>query len=197
MRDFPAPAASGLFVVLIGPSGAGKSTVLGRYLASDPAAVRCVSCTTRSPRGGERDGVDYHFLDEAGFAARRDAGDFLEWAQVFGKHAYATPRAPVAAAVAAGLVVMKDVDVQGGRAIRASMPEAVQVFVAPTSLAEIERRLRCRGTESEDAVRRRLAEVERELPYWRSCDHVLPNDDLDTAVRDLAAIVRAARLRVR
>jgi guanylate kinase len=196
MSAYPVPAAAGRFIVLIGPSGAGKSTLQTRYLESDPTARRCISCTTRAPRPGERDGVDYHFLAEAEFIRRRESGDFLEWAQVFGKHAYGTLRAPVEAAIAAGGVLLKDVDVQGGRQIRQSMPSAIQVFVAPSSHAELERRLRGRGTESEDAVRRRLAEVDRELPYWTSCDYLLINDDLDTAVRDLGAIVRAARLRV-
>ncbi|GDY15115.1 guanylate kinase [Planctomycetota bacterium] len=185
----------GLFVILIGPSGAGKSTLLKAYLSADPTAVRVLSCTTRPPRAGEQDGVDYHFLSDSEFSRRRAAGTFLEYAQVFGRHGYATPREEVLTVVGAGRIAIKDVDVQGASQIRKAMPEAVQVFVAPSTLTEIERRLRDRATESEDAIRRRLAEAERELPYAERCDHRIANDDLGAALAELTAVIASERRR--
>jgi guanylate kinase len=196
MSDYPRLPSPALFVVLSGPSGAGKSTLMRRYLELDPACVRCLSVTTRAPRTGERDGVDYFFVDEPEFARRREAGAFLEWAAVFGRHGYATPRAFVAERLAAGQSVIKDVDVQGAAAIRASFPAAVHVFVAPSAPAEIERRLRARATEAEEQIRRRLGAAEAELARWRAYDYLVVNDDLDRAAADLLAIVRAERLRI-
>lgn len=190
-----ATSGPGLFVILIGPSGAGKSTLLKAYLAADPSAVRVLSCTTRPPRTGEQDGVDYHFLSDAEFSRRRAAGAFLEYAQVFGRHGYATPREEVLTVVRSGRIAIKDVDVQGASQIRKAMAEAVQVFVAPSTVTEIERRLRDRATESEDAIRRRLAEAERELPYAERCDHRIANDDLGTALAELTAVIASERRR--
>jgi guanylate kinase len=186
-----------VFLLLIGPSGAGKSTLMQRFLADAGGAVeRCLSCTTRPPRGQERDGVDYHFLAEDEFSRRVAADGFLEHARVFGRHAYGTLRAPIEAAIAAGRSVVKDVDVQGAALIRASFPAAVQVFIAPPSPDELERRLRNRGTEDEAQVQRRLDEAARELRRWHEADYVVVNDDLDRAAGELLAIWRACLRRV-
>ncbi len=182
------------FVCLVGPSGAGKSTLLARFLAMRPDYRRCLSVTTRAPRGQERDGVDYHFVDDAEFSRRVAAGRFLEHAVVFGKASYGTDRALVDSALAAGHGVIKDVDIQGATQIAARMPEALLIFVTPSSRAEIARRLRSRGTDDDASIQRRLDEAERELARAGECHHLVRNDDLGAAASDLLGIVRAAEL---
>ncbi|MFM2092113.1 MAG: guanylate kinase [Planctomycetota bacterium] len=184
------------FVCLVGPSGAGKSTLLQRFLGLRPDYRRCLSVTTRAPRGAERDGVDYIFVDQPEFDRRVAAGAFLEHATVFGKASYGTTRSWVMDRLAAGQGVIKDLDIQGAAQIRERMPGAVLVFVTPSQRAEIERRLRGRGTDDEATIRRRLDESERELAQAALCGHLVVNDDLDTAALDLAAVVRAAELRI-
>ncbi len=196
MAEYPFLPSPALFIVLSGPSGAGKSTLMRRFLERNPGVDRCLSVTTRAPRGAERDGVDYHFVDDAEFTRRRDNDEFLEWAQVFGRHGYATPRAGVVASLGAGRSVIKDVDVQGGAQIRRTFPAAVQVFVVPSSRAEIERRLRTRATDTEAQIARRLAEADAELAQWRTYDHLILSDELEAATLDLETIVRAERLRI-
>lgn len=192
---YPAHGSAARFIVLSGPSGAGKSTLIQALLARRRDLVRCLSVTTRQPRGSEREGVDYHFTSAEDFAARVAAGDFLEHATVFGKHSYGTLRAVVEGHLAVGRSVIKDVDVQGGAQIRRSFPAAIQVFVAPSTRGEIERRLRARGTDSPEVVERRLAEADAELACWRDYDYLVINDDLDHAVDDLDAVLRAELLR--
>lgn len=194
---FPAHGPSALFVVLSGPSGAGKSTLMDAFVARHPDFVRCLSVTTRPPRGAEQDGVDYFFVGEEEFAQRVENDQLLEHAQVFGKHSYGTPRSFVEGNLAAGRSVIKDVDVQGAFTIRGTFPGALHIFVVPPDRQEIERRLRSRGTESEEAIRRRLNEAERELGVWDRYDYLIINRDIDQAVADLAVIVAAERLRVR
>ncbi len=198
MKDaaFPTHRSSALFVVLSGPSGAGKSTLMERFVREQGDFVRCLSVTTRPPRGEERDGVDYLFVSPAEFESRIEEGELLEHAQVFGKHSYGTPRDFVELQLAAGQSVIKDVDVQGAFTIRGTFPAAIHVFVVPPSRAEIERRLRCRGTESADEIKRRLAEADRELRVWDRYDYLIINDEIARAVAELVAIVRAERLRV-
>ncbi|MCK6487940.1 MAG: guanylate kinase [Planctomycetes bacterium] len=193
---YPAHGPAARFLVISGPSGAGKSTIIQGLCARLPGLVRCLSCTTRAARGQERDGVDYFFLSAEEFARRTAAGAFLEHATVFGKHSYGTPRAFVEEQLAAGRSVIKDVDVQGGAQIRRSFPAALQVFVAPSSRGEIERRLRHRGTDSEEVIARRLAEADAELARWQDYDHLVINDQLEQAIDDVAAILRAAALRI-
>lgn len=192
---YPAHGPQSFFLVLSGPSGAGKSTVIQRFLRAHPEFVRCLSVTTRAPRGSERDGIDYFFTSEDEFSRRVGANQFLEHAVVFGKHHYGTPRTFVEENLRAGRSVIKDVDVQGALRIRQNFPRAVQVFIVPPSRAEIERRLRARGTDDEDTIRRRLEEADAELAQWDQYDYLVFNDDLDQAVRDLTAIVRAEQLK--
>jgi guanylate kinase len=194
---FPVHGPAALFVVLSGPSGAGKSTLMQRFVERYPDFVRCLSVTTRPPRGTERDGVDYLFVGEEAFAERVENNQLLEHAQVFGKHSYGTPRTFVDSHLAAGRSVIKDVDVQGAFTIRGTFPGALHIFVVPPDRVEIERRLRSRGTETEEAIRRRLNEADRELGVWDRYDYLIINRDLDHAVDDLATIVAAERLRVR
>jgi guanylate kinase len=184
------------FLVVSGPAGSGKSTVIQRACALEPRLVRCLSCTTRAPRGAERDGVDYWFIDQTEFDRRAAAGFFLEYAVVFGKASYGTPRAFVEQQLAAGNSVIKDVDVQGAAQIRASFPQAVQVFLVPPEAAEVERRLRGRGTDAAEVVARRLAEAEREVARWRDYDYLIVNAEVERAATDLLAVLRASALRI-
>jgi guanylate kinase len=194
---FPHHKTSALFVVLSGPSGAGKSTLMQAFVERHTEFVRCLSVTTRPERRGERNGVDYFFVSDQEFADRVDRGQLLEHAQVFGKHSYGTPRSFVEDHLAAGRSVIKDVDVQGAFTIRGTFPGALHVFVVPPNHAEIESRLRSRGTDDEESVRRRLAEANRELTVWDRYDYLIINRDISQAVQDLSVIVAAERMRVR
>src|SRR5512133_322404 len=187
-------AGPGLLLVLSAPSGAGKTTLAHRFRAEHPDAVFSISATTRAPRGAERDGVDYHFVAPARFAELVAEGAFAEWAEVHGQR-YGTLRATVDGALRAGRIALFDIDVQGGEQIEAAWPhDAVTVLVLTPTVAELERRLRGRCTESEDAIRRRLdaarAEVARGLASY---DYVLVNDDLHAAYARLDAIARHER----
>ncbi len=194
---FPTHGPAALFVVLSGPSGAGKSTLMQRFVERYPDFVRCLSVTTRPPRGSEKNGVDYQFVSDEEFANCVEHDQLLEHAQVFGKHSYGTPRSFVDEQLDAGRSVIKDVDVQGAFTIRGTFPGALHVFVVPPNRQEIERRLRSRGTETEEAIRRRLNEADRELGVWDRYDYLIINQDIERAVDDLAVIVAAERLRVR
>ena len=191
---YPAHGPQSLFLVLYGPSGAGKSSVIQRFLRANPGFIRCLSVTTRTPRGTEQDGRDYFFTSADEFSRRVGANQFLEHAVVFGKHHYGTPRTFVEENLRAGRSVIKDVDVQGALRIRSTFPKAVQVFIVPPSRDEIERRLRGRATDDEDTIRRRLEEADAELALWEQYDYLVINDDLDRAVADLSAIVRAEQV---
>ena len=196
MNSYPAHGSTALFLVLSGPSGSGKSTLMTAFMQRRPDFVRCLSVTTRPPRGSERDGVDYHFVDEAEFLRRVEAGAMLEHAQVFGKHRYGTLRSVVEGHVAAGRGVIKDMDVQGAAQVRVSFPAAVHIFVVPPTRADIEQRLRGRGTDAPEIIARRLAEADHELARWRDYDYLVVNDTVDRAVGDLETIVIAERLRI-
>ncbi|HET8541406.1 MAG TPA: guanylate kinase [Anaeromyxobacter sp.] len=189
-----AGAGPGLLLVLSAPSGAGKTTLAHRFRAAHPEAVFSVSATTRAPRGEERDGVDYHFVSAARFAELVAQGAFAEWAEVHG-HRYGTLRATVEAALRAGRVALFDIDVQGGEQIEAAWPrDTATVLVLTPTVAELERRLRGRSTDSEASIRGRLdvarAEVARGLASY---DYVVVNDALDAASARLQAIVRHER----
>jgi guanylate kinase len=185
----------GLMLILSAPSGAGKSTLASRLKAEDSALAVSISATTRAPRGAEVDGTHYYFLDRATFEARRDAGEFLESAEVHGNF-YGTPRAPVEAALTAGADVLFDIDVQGAAQIAAKAPDdVVRVFILPPSREELRRRLETRGTDAADVVARRLEGAAREIERWGEYDYVLVNDDLDEALASLRAILAAERLK--
>lgn len=151
-----------------------------------------MSCTTRPPRPGERDGRDYRFVSDRAFDELVAAGALLEWAEVFG-HRYGTPVEEVERARAAGRDVLLEIDVQGARQVKRRAPDAVLVFLVPPSREELERRLRARGTEDEATLARRLAEAERELAEAARFDHVVVNDDLDRAADEVLAIIAAHR----
>lgn len=152
-----------------------------------PRTWLSVSATTRRPRPGEREGVEYYFLDEEEFARKADAGGFLEWAEVHGK-LYGTPRQQVVEKMREGRDVLLEIDVQGAEQVRERMPDAVSVFVKPPSLEELERRLRERGTESEEELRERLKNARLESREAGKFDYVIVNDELSRAVDELCAI---------
>ncbi len=156
-----------------------------------PELAISVSVTTRAPRSSEREGVDYRFVSEDEFDRMMTAGELLEWAEIFG-HRSGTPAEPIRAARAAGTDVLLELDVQGARQVRQAVPEAVLVLLEPPSIEELERRLRSRGTETEDLLARRLSKAGWELGERDLFDHVVVNDDSEEAAREVAAIIGAS-----
>ncbi|QRK05372.1 guanylate kinase [Archangium violaceum] len=191
----PTSLQPGILLVLSAPSGTGKTTLARRLLGELPDALFSISVTTRKPRGREQDGVDYHFVDVASFQERIERGEFVEWAEVYG-HFYGSSQAVVDEARARKGVALFDIDVQGGLAIKRKHPDTVLVFVVPPAMEELERRLRERGTDAEDTIRRRMlaarSEIERGVASY---DYIIVNDDFERAYRDLHAIVVAERCR--
>ncbi len=181
----------GLLLVVSGPSGVGKTTIV-RPLEQRLGGVFSVSATTRAPTKGETDGRDYYFLSQEEFQDRLEGGEFLEHAQLFGRHWYATPRGPVLEHLDAGQLVILDIDVQGGLQVKQAMPEAFMIFVLPPSDEELLRRLRARGRESEEVIQRRFAEAKREIERATSSgayDATVVNDDLQQAIEATCRIV--------
>lgn len=180
-------ARRGRLIVISGPTASGKST-LWRRLVARPGVAFSVSATTRPPRPGEVDGRDYRFIGQGEFDRRVAAGEFLEWARVHGR-CYGTLRAEVERELAAGKDLVLEIDVQGAEQIRASGLEAVSIFVEPPSLEALEERLRARGTEGEEEIRRRLAIVRAEMEHAPHYDHRVVNDDLERMVAEVEAIL--------
>ena len=192
----------GVLIVLSGPSGAGKSTVCRAVRDVFPSLQFSVSCTTRDPREGETDGVDYHFVSLDDFRHRRAAGEFLESAEVHGNY-YGTLREEVEERVIEGTDVLLDIDVQGARQVRMNLADSALavlstfVFFGPPSLAELDRRLRGRGTDTEEAITRRLADARAEMAAWEEYDFLVINETVDAAARELGSILVASRCAVR
>lgn len=185
----------GLLLVVSSPSGAGKTTLCHRLLAEFSELVFSVSCTTRPRRGGERDGVDYHFVDEQSFGEMVACGEFAEWAEVHGNR-YGTTVEAVRQAFDEGRDVLFDVDYQGGHQLKAKFrDDAVLVFVLPPSLAELEARLRRRATDAPEVIERRLKKAHEELRHYDDYDYLVVNDDLEHAYDRMRAIYLAARCR--
>lgn len=182
-------------LVVSSPSGAGKTTLTRRIVNTDPAFGLSISVTTRARRPGEVDGEHYHFISEAEFMRRRDAGDLLEWAEVFGSY-YGTPRSDVMARIESGLDVAFDVDWQGAQKLRAAAKEdIVSVFILPPSPRELMSRLIRRGQDDLDVITRRMRAAAHEMSHWSEYEFVIINDDLETAFSELVCIVRAERIR--
>ena len=175
--------------VLAGPTAVGKGSLAERVRTSWPQVWMSVSATTRPPRPGEREGVHYHFVDEAEFDRLVAGGEMLEWAVVHGRHRYGTPRPPVERALAEGRPALLEIDLQGARQVRAAMPEALFVFLAPPSWEELVRRLVGRGTEDEQERARRLATARVELAAESEFDVTVVNDDLEQAAARLVALM--------
>lgn len=184
-----AAAGRGRLVVLAGPTAVGKGTVAGYIREHHPDVLLSVSATTRAPRPGERDGVHYFFVDDAAFDALIERDDLLEWATVHNASRYGTPRPPVEAALAAGRSVLLEIDLQGARQVRASMPEAILVFLLPPSWEELVRRLVGRGTESADEQARRLETARVELAAQDEFDELVVNDDVRRAAQEVVDLL--------
>ena len=186
----------GLLIILSSPSGAGKSTLSRGLLAWDQSLSFSVSATTRKPRPGEADGVDYHFMTEADFKRAVARDGMLEHAHVFG-HFYGSPRAPVEEAIAEGRDVLFDIDWQGAQQIVNSAlgPHVLSIFILPPSIAELRRRLESRGQDSAEVIGRRMQKSWDEISHWGSYDYVLVNDDVEATLDTLRTIVTAVRMR--
>lgn len=175
--------------VLAGPTAVGKGTVAAAMREQHPEMYLSVSATTRSPRPGEVDGVHYHFVDDATFDRLVEEGQMLEWAFVHGVHRYGTPRGPVQEALDAGRPALLEIDLQGARQVRETMPEAVFVFLKPPSWEELVRRLVGRGTEGEEERERRLATAREELAAEAEFDVTIVNREVHAAVEELVALM--------
>jgi guanylate kinase len=181
-----------LFIVSA-PSGAGKSTLTARLLQEDKHVQLSVSYTTRAPRPGEVDGRDYHFVDKATFMGMLEHGEFLECAEVHGNH-YGSSEAWIRSQRAAGNDILLEIDWQGAQQVRRIFTDTIGIFILPPSIAELERRMRLRGKDSEEVVRRRLGVAADEMSHAAEFEYVIINKDFEEACRDLIAVVRASRL---
>jgi len=182
-------AAENRLFVIAAPSGAGKTSLVRALMERQPELRFSISYTTRARRAGEQDGQHYHFVTPQAFAGMLEEGAFLEHARVFDNF-YGTARSQVEALLAAGHGVVLEIDWQGARQVRAQMPESAGIFILPPSRAELERRLRGRGTDTEAVIRRRLADAAADMSHWDEFDYVVVNDDFGTALDALADIVQ-------
>jgi len=180
--------------VISAPSGSGKSTLVRRLLESVEGLDFSISCTTRAPRRGEKDGQSYHFVSRKRFLALRDRGGMLEWAEVFG-HFYGTPRKALERARRRGRDLVLDIDVQGAAQLKKLFPEAVTVFILPPSRSELEKRLRRRSLDELAVIGRRLEHASREIRDYSAYDYILVNDQVDRSAEKLKSIVVAERCR--
>jgi guanylate kinase len=186
----------GIIFILSAPSGAGKTTISRAALKAIDGLEASVSLTTRRPRNGEAEGIDYLFVSEEEFVRRREAGELAEWARVF-EASYGTPRAALDRAIAAGRDILLDIDIQGARQINGSYPhDAVTIFVLPPSFDELEGRLRRRATEGEAAIAERLRRARDEAQAYPEYDYLIVNADIKDSLIRLRAVVEAERLRV-
>lgn len=189
---------TGSLIVVSAPSGAGKTSLthaaIDQLAAIGQSVMFSVSYTTRAPRPGEVDGRDYHFVDETRFRAMIDDGEFLEHAKVFDRR-YGTGRAVSLETLAAGHDLILDIDWQGAQQVKAAMPTSVSVYILPPSREALAQRLAARAQDDAETIARRMAQAAAETSHWAEYDYLIVNDDFDTAVADLVAVFRAARLR--
>ena len=185
------PKAGRLFVITA-PSGAGKTSLIDAMVRADPSLKLSISYTTRAPRPGEKDGVDYHFVDEPAFLGMQERGEFLESAEVHG-YRYGTSRKVITEALARGEDLILEIDWQGARQVRGLYPECVGIFILPPSIEELERRMRSRGQDADAVIRRRLDNARGEMEHAGEFHYAIINKDFDTARQELAAIIRKER----
>jgi guanylate kinase len=183
----------GLLIVITAPSGAGKSSLIAAALKADPALRLSVSYTTRSPRPGEQDGREYHFVDEKAFLAMLERGEFLESAEVHGNR-YGTSEKVITRELAARHDLILEIDWQGAQQVRRLFPDCIGIFILPPSIDELERRMQKRGQDSAEVIRRRMAVARDEISHSPEFDYAIINKDFDEASQDLVAIIRTARL---
>ncbi|MBS0347784.1 MAG: guanylate kinase [Proteobacteria bacterium] len=184
----------GTLFIVTAPSGAGKTTLVSGLLERDPLVSLSVSYATRAPRTGEVNGQHYNFVDVPTFRALRDKGEFLEWAEVHSNY-YATSKTWLESQISSGKDILLEIDWQGAQQVRKVFPKAVGVFILPPSVDELERRLRGRGTDSEEVIARRVLAARGEMRHVAEFDYVIINEELTAALDDLVAVVRASRLR--
>lgn len=187
--------SKGMLIVVSGPSGCGKGTLLAEVLKKDKFFYS-VSATTRSPRPGETDGVNYYFLTKEKFEETAENGGMLEYASYCGNY-YGTPKKPVEDMLERGIHVILEIEVQGAMKIKEKCPDALFVFILPPSLKELRRRLNKRGTETEEVIKRRLGEAAGEIAQARKYDYTVVNGELSEAVDDFLAIIRAEELNIK
>ena len=183
---------SGKLFVITAPSGAGKTSLIDAVMRDDPSLKISVSYTTRAPRKGEKDGVDYHFVDDAAFLAMRGRGEFLESAEVHGNR-YGTSRRVILDAVRRGEVLILEIDWQGAQQVRKLYPDCVGIFILPPSVEELERRMRTRGQDSDAVIQRRMANAREELQHQNEFNYAIINKDFEAARQELAEIIRKER----
>ena len=184
---------SGNLFIVTAPSGAGKTSLVNALLAEDPLLNLSLSFTTRAPRPGEKEGVDYRFIDETGFMKMLEAGEFLESAMVHGSR-YGTSQRWVEEQLGRGEDILLEIDWQGAAQVRGIFPQAIGIFILPPSMAELERRLHKRGQDSPEVIGRRLANAREEIGHVDEFDYVIINANFEAALKDLQAVVRAQRL---
>ncbi|MCC5599662.1 guanylate kinase [Nostoc favosum] len=178
----------GRLIVLTGPSGVGKGTLMRSLLKRHPELYYSVSVTTRSPRPGEIDGKDYYFISRSKFEQLLAEGEFLEWAEFAGNY-YGTPREPVLNQIHFGKLVVLEIELEGARQIRASFPSALSIFILPPSFDELEKRIRSRAQDSEEAIARRLLRAQEEIKAANEFDIQIVNDDFETALNDIETVL--------
>jgi guanylate kinase len=186
----------GSIFVIAAPSGAGKTSLVKALLAEQPQIKVSVSTTTRNMRPGETNGIDYVFVSESEFLAKRDAGEFLEWAKVHGNF-YATSKKWIADEIAKGIDIILEIDWQGAQQIKRLFPLAVGIFIAPPSMQSLKERLEARGQDSDEVIEGRLAAAQSEINHAHEFEYVIINQDFSDALRDVTQIVAASRLRFR
>ena len=185
----------GCLIVVSGPSGTGKGTVCASLLTAHPEIAYSISATTRQPRDGERNGVNYYFLEKPAFERMIADGELLEWAEVYG-HYYGTPLRPIREKLADGQDILLEIDTQGALKVQEKCPDGIFIFLLPPSLTELERRIRGRGTEDEKELARRLAAAQKEIDVAHRYRYAVVNDKVDTAVAKIAAILTAEHCRI-
>lgn len=183
---------AGRLFVITAPSGAGKTSLIEALMRADPSLKLSISYTTRAPRPGEKDGADYHFVDDATFLAMRRRGEFLESAEVHG-HRYGTSKKVITEALRRGEDMLLEIDWQGARQVRAVYPDCVGIFILPPSIEELERRMRSRAQDSDEVIRRRLKNAKEELEHAGEFKYAIINKDFETARQEIAQIIRKER----